>query len=82
MFDPLQGITEDAATGSAAGALASLLAERESLAGTGRYWFWQGGEISRPSLIAVEVTRDGGQVQKTKITGQCVEVIQGTLTLS
>ncbi len=82
MFDPLHGIAEDPATGSAAGALASLLAERESLSGAGRYWFWQGEEISRPSLITVDVTRDGGQIQKTKIIGQCVEVIQGTLTLS
>lgn len=82
MFDPMHGIAEDPATGSAAGALASLLAERESLVGTGRYWFWQGEEISRPSLLTVDVTRDNGQIQKTKITGHCVEVIQGVLTLS
>lgn len=82
MFDPLHGIPEDPATGSAAGALVGLLAEQEGLAGRARYEIAQGEEMSRPSRIIVDVTRDNGQILETKITGHCVEVIKGALTLS
>ena len=73
MFDPLHGIAEDPATGSAAGALVGLLAEQEGL---------EGEEMLRPSRIVVDVTRDNGQILETQITGHCVEVIKGTFTLS
>ncbi len=82
MFDPLHGIPEDPATGSAAGALAGLLALEENLEGTGRYEFRQGEEMSRPSRITLDVTCRNGQILKTQVSGQCVEVIQGTFTLS
>ena len=82
MFDPLHGIFEDPATGSAAGALACLLAEQENLQGRGRYEILQGEEMLRPSRIIVDVIRDNGQILKTQITGHCVEVIKGTFTLS
>jgi trans-2,3-dihydro-3-hydroxyanthranilate isomerase len=78
MFDPLHGIPEDPATGSAAGALAGLLADRDALQGTARYTFAQGEEMGRPSRITVDVVRDKGQILQTYITGYCVEVIQGT----
>ena len=45
MFDPLHGIPEDPATGSAAGALSGLLAEGENLEGRGRYEIFQGEEM-------------------------------------
>ena len=82
MFGPLHGIAEDPATGSAAGALASMLAVEENLEGTGRYEFIQGEEMSRPSRITVDLTCQNGQIFKTQISGECVEVIQGTFTLS
>ena len=82
MFDPLHGIPEDPATGSAAGALACLLAEQENLEGRGRYEIMQGEEMLRPSRIVVDVTRDNGQILETQITGHCVELIKGTFTLS
>jgi trans-2,3-dihydro-3-hydroxyanthranilate isomerase len=82
MFDPLRGIPEDPATGSAAGALAGLLAEQESLEGRARYEILQGEEMRRPSRIVVDVTRDNGQILETQIAGHCVEVIKGTFTLS
>jgi trans-2,3-dihydro-3-hydroxyanthranilate isomerase len=82
MFDPLHGIAEDPATGSAAGALVGLLAEQEGLEGRGRYEIFQGEEMLCPSRIVVDVTRDNGQILETQITGHCVEVIKGTFTLS
>lgn len=78
MFDPLHGIPEDPATGSAAGALAGLLAEQDQVQGGARYTISQGEEMGRPSRITVDVVRHKGQIQRTRITGYCVEVIQGT----
>ena len=81
MFDPLHGIPEDPATGSAAGALAGLLADQDHVQGEAQYTISQGEEMGRPSRITVDVVRDKGQIRQTHITGCCVEVIQGTFLL-
>ena len=81
MFDPLHGIPEDPATGSAAGALAGLLAQRDNINGHMRYQITQGVEMGRPSRIVVDVERINGQISTTRISGECVEVISGTLSL-
>ena len=81
MFDPLHGIPEDPATGSAAGALAGLLANQDQVQGVAQYMVLQGEEMGRPSRITVDVVRDKGQIRQTYITGCCVEVIQGTFSL-
>lgn len=81
MFDPLHGIPEDPATGSAAGALVGLLASRDQVQGSARYEVLQGHEIRRPSRITVDLLRDNGQVLETHISGDCVEVIRGRFTL-
>lgn len=81
MFDPLHGIPEDPATGSAAGALAGLLAQRDNINGHKRYQITQGVEMGRPSRIVVDVERINGQISTTRISGECVEVISGTLSL-
>ena len=81
MFDPLHGIPEDPATGSAAGALAGLLAQRDNINGHMRYQITQGVEMGRPSRIVVDVERINGQISTTRISGECVEVISGTLLL-
>ena len=78
MFDPLHGIPEGPATGSAAGALAGLLAQQDQVQGGARYTISQGEKMGRASRITVDVVRDKGQIQRTHITGYCVEVIQGT----
>ena len=82
MFDPLHGIPEDPATGSAAGALAGLLATQDDVQGAARYEIFQGEEMGRPSRITVDVVRDKGHIQQTRISGDCVEVIQGKFTLT
>lgn len=81
MFDPLHGIAEDPATGSAAGALAGLLAQQDRIDGHMQYQITQGVEMGRPSRIVVDVERDKGQISKTSIAGECVEVISGRLSL-
>ena len=78
VFAPLSGIVEDAATGSACGALGALLASRNNLQ-TGKIDFeiHQGESIGRPSYIYVSVKKEQGQVIKTSISGKCILVSEG-----
>ena len=46
-----------------------------------QYQITQGVEMGRPSRIVVDVERDNGQISKTSIAGECVEVISGRLSL-
>ena len=79
VFAPLSGIVEDAATGSACGALGALLAFRNNML-TGKIDFeiHQGESIGRPSYINVSVIKEKGEVIKTSISGKCVLVSEGT----
>ena len=81
MFAPLSNITEDPATGSAAGALCAYLA---SLApdSDGEFVFTldQGVEMGRPSRIEVTVEKQGGAVGAVLIGGTCVEMMRGQLS--
>ena len=78
VFAPLSGIVEDAATGSACGALGALLASRNNLQ-TGKIDFeiHQGESIGRSSHIYVSVEKEQGQVIKTSISGKCILVSEG-----
>jgi trans-2,3-dihydro-3-hydroxyanthranilate isomerase len=71
-FNPVAGISEDPATGSAAGSLACYLV-RNGLAGEGRMSFAQGAMTGRPSLLEVQV--EGDDVQ---LFGRGVVVAAGT----
>jgi trans-2,3-dihydro-3-hydroxyanthranilate isomerase len=71
MFAPLTGVTEDAATGSAAGALGAFLFARR---GTLTLAIAQGAAIGRPS--AIHVMSDG---EGTSIAGRCIPVMKGRL---
>jgi trans-2,3-dihydro-3-hydroxyanthranilate isomerase len=73
LFAPTAGVSEDPATGSAAGALGALLAARGEGASL---VVEQGAEMGRPSRIEVEI--DGADVT---IAGPCVPVMEGVLTL-
>ena len=82
MLEPSVG--EDAATGSAASALASFLALKD---GTGKMTFYysieQGVEMGRASEIQVKVTLDatGKAVERLVLAGRAVRATQGLLYL-
>ncbi len=78
MFAPADGIPEDPATGSAAAALASTLAE--ALPDTDGEFAWtveQGAEIGRPSLISAVAVKRAGQVVSIRVGGSAVIVGEG-----
>jgi trans-2,3-dihydro-3-hydroxyanthranilate isomerase len=80
MFDPLEGIPEDPATGSAVAALAGLLAHFTKPAdGTHDLVVEQGYEMGRPSLIRLSMTMKGGQLTAGAIAGEAVVVSEGTI---
>lgn len=64
------GYLEDAATGLAAGALAALLASRETEDGRYRYEIRQGQAVGRPSVITGRATRRDGVVSKIAVCGR------------
>jgi trans-2,3-dihydro-3-hydroxyanthranilate isomerase len=76
-FNPTVGIVEDAATGTAAGPLASHLV-RHGIAKEGEMLtIEQGFEMKRPSLLRLEVR---GEV--VKLSGRGIQVIEGKIRLS
>lgn len=82
MFAPGSGVPEDPATGSAAAALGGYLAaadgrERGSLTWTVE----QGLEIGRPSILQVEVDRQGGATTAVRVGGGAVFVSRGTMVV-
>ena len=80
MFAPVFGIIEDAATGSAAAALAARLAMRSP----GREGAWtirQGALMQRPSLIETRARAADGGSMTIHVGGHTVLMGTGTLTL-
>ena len=78
VFAPLSGIVEDAATGSACGALGALLASQSNDRNNKyNYKVHQGEMIGRPSLINVSILKEKGQIKRTYISGECVLVSKG-----
>ncbi|MEP7242527.1 MAG: PhzF family phenazine biosynthesis protein [Gammaproteobacteria bacterium] len=82
MFAPGFGITEDAATGSAAAAFGGYLAEREANRdGTLRWVVEQGFEMGRPSILHVESDVVDGKVKAVRVGGTAVRMSEGTLAI-
>lgn len=80
MFAPHMGIPEDPATGSAVAAFAGAIGHFDGFAnGPNAYWVEQGVEMGRPSLIRLEVTAHGDELQASRIGGHAVKVMDGTL---
>ena len=77
MFGPLIGITEDPATGSAAAALAALLAGSESK----DFVLHQGADMGRPSVLQLRVQQRDGMSPRVQVGGRCVPIINGALRL-
>ncbi len=80
MFAPGMGLGEDPATGSAAAALIGLIA-RLSDNGQHEYKLRQGHEMGRPSLISLQVRKDGDKLTHGGIGGHAIIVGEGWLNL-
>ncbi len=82
MFAPSIGILEDPATGSASGALGAYLVQNGvvDVAPTTDIIVEQGYEIERPSKILVRVESDDDIIKTVKVGGQCVMMVEGTLS--
>lgn len=71
---------EDAATGSAAGALGAYLVKHGRLAPAHTLNILQGQEMGRPSHIEVEVTQSGKKLVP-RVSGAAVKVFEGTIQI-
>lgn len=80
MFAPLTKVPEDPATGSASAALGGLLSSLAPDVSAFQITIEQGVEMGRPSLIEVRADMDRGR-RKIVVSGSCVPVKRGTLTL-
>ena len=80
MFAPGLGIYEDAATGSASGALGAYLVQH-GLAEPGAMVSEQGIEMGRPSVIHIDIRRQDGQFTQVAVGGECVYMGHGTLII-
>jgi trans-2,3-dihydro-3-hydroxyanthranilate isomerase len=80
MFAPTFGVAEDPATGSAAAALAGLLAARGSLSdGDHAFAIEQGYEMGRPSLMRLTLLMRDGKLASAAVGGAAVIVTEGTI---
>ena len=78
---PLSGISEDPATGSAAGPLAAYMARAGRLKPGERRVLLQGAAIGRPSLLTVAVTGAADHIDDVLVGGPVQPVLRGELTL-
>lgn len=82
MFAPLEGVPEDAATGSANCALAGLLGHCDDRPDGAFAWrIAQGVEMGRPSRLDARAVKEAGAVVGTWIGGSCVMVADGHIRL-
>lgn len=83
MYAEMDGIPEDPATGSAAVALAGLLADYEiEQDGAVSYEVWQGVEMGRASQLLVRANKQNGKVSHCWVAGQSVLVSKGEFFLA
>jgi trans-2,3-dihydro-3-hydroxyanthranilate isomerase len=77
MFGPALGLTEDPATGSAAGPLAIHLARHGRIAFGDEIEIRQGAEIGRPSLLRARVNGSPEGIDSVEVGGSAVIVARG-----
>ncbi len=80
-FFPNYGISEDPATGSAAGACGAYLGANKRLPPGDWMTIEQGREVHHPSRIEVAVMMKGRRPVSVRVAGRVVPVMRGTLTL-
>ncbi|MFD1047032.1 PhzF family phenazine biosynthesis protein [Kibdelosporangium lantanae] len=81
MFGPSLGVSEDPATGSAAGPLAVHLARHGKIAYGQEIEISQGKEIGRPSTLYARVEGEGETITAVEVAGSAVIVAHGQLDL-
>jgi trans-2,3-dihydro-3-hydroxyanthranilate isomerase len=81
MFAPAGGVSEDAATGSAAGPLALHLARHGRIAFGDEIEISQGAEIGRPSTLFARVDGSADAVEAIEVGGSAVVVARGEFRL-
>jgi trans-2,3-dihydro-3-hydroxyanthranilate isomerase len=77
MFAPALGVTEDPATGSAAGPLAIHLARHGRIGFGEEIEIWQGAEIGRPSVFHARVNGSSAGIESVEVGGAAVIVARG-----
>jgi len=77
MFSPLDGVGEDAATGSAAGPLACHLGRHELVPWEAEIEIEQGTEMGRPSRLFARATGAGDTIESVEVGGSAVTVARG-----
>jgi trans-2,3-dihydro-3-hydroxyanthranilate isomerase len=82
-FAPFIGISEDPATGSAAGALGAYLVHHKFIENLdpAAIVIEQGFEMNRPSTIQVRVGTTGGEIRSIEVGGQAITVLEGNLRI-
>jgi trans-2,3-dihydro-3-hydroxyanthranilate isomerase len=81
-LSPYDGIGEDPATGSATATLTALLAQLDPRPDCDFHLeARQGIEVGRPSLLHGHAEKRLGKVAPPRISGRCVSVMQGSLTV-
>ena len=81
MFAPSGGVSEDPATGSAAGPLALHVARHGRIAFGDEIEISQGAEIGRPSTLYARVEGSADEVEKVEVGGSAVIVARGEFRL-
>jgi trans-2,3-dihydro-3-hydroxyanthranilate isomerase len=77
MFSPLDGVGEDAATGSAAGPLACHLARHGRVPWGEELEISQGAEIGRPSTLSATAWGSDETIERVEVGGSAVTVARG-----
>ena len=77
MFSPIEGLGEDAATGSAAGPLAVHLARHGLVEWGDEIVVSQGAEIGRPSTLHARATGSAREVESVEVGGSAVVLARG-----
>jgi trans-2,3-dihydro-3-hydroxyanthranilate isomerase len=81
MFYPAAGLSEDAATGSAAGPLAIHLARHGRISLGEQIEIRQGAQIGRPSLLYATATGEDDRIDSVEVGGSAVIVAEGKYRL-
>jgi trans-2,3-dihydro-3-hydroxyanthranilate isomerase len=81
MFAPALGVSEDPATGSAAGPLAVHLARHGRIAFGAEIEIRQGAELGRPSLLRARAAGSAKGIERVEVGGSAVIVARGEFLL-